>query len=438
MKNRSTLVVALLLLGLGSWYYFYEVKGKDSREKSKEDAKLVFPGLDTAGVQEILIRKGSEDLALKKSAGDWMLTHPVQANADQAALASYLDSLKTIKKEEVVDETGKDLAAFGLAQPSATLVFDSGNSLSAKTLNFGMDNPTGQYSYAQVQGEAPIFMVMNYLHNSLVKEAKDLRDKKVLDFEPLQVTGLKSSFGRSLGIAAAKDGSWSLTTPFRDKGDHDKINAWLKQLADLRIDSFVSEDGKNAAKYGLAPPSAKMELSLAGQAKPLVLDQGRKLTGTAKGRYYRLEGKPLIFTLPDYASVTLEKKAEELSDKLAFGFQAGDVQSFEITRQGKTAKALKKDGVWSWDPPQPKKDGQPEADFMGFISGIASAEIKSRLPQGTKIPAPSMTLVFRGDKDAVLEKIDVGAVGKTGLSATSFAKKQAVEVAQDLFSKLPE
>lgn len=436
MKNQSTLVAALLLVGLGSWYYFYEFKGKDARDKAKEDTQVIFKDFDATAVQEVLLHQASGDVALKKVAGAWTITHPVQAIVDSTAMDTLLDSLKTMKKGDVVDDKGTNLGGFGLLSPSASATFATGPN-TAKTIFFGMDNPTGQFSYAQVQGQAQIFMVTRMSKTNVVKEAKDLRDKKVLDFQPSQVASLKSNFGTGVAIEMDKQGRWNVTSPIKDLGNHDTILSWLQQLATLRIDTFVDETGKNLSKYGLAVPTKKIEISLNGQSKPLVLYMGKKLEGK-KGSYYRVEGKPLVFSMPDYISNTLEKKAEDLVDKQAFGLKSYEVQSFDVVRGGKTLHAEKKDNVWAWDPAPPKKAGDPEFDFLTFLGDVSSAQLKARLPKDTKIPNPTMVITFRGDKDAALERITVGAKGKQGLVVLSMSKEQAVEVAEDLFSKLPQ
>jgi hypothetical protein len=356
---------------------------------------------------------------------------------DSQSIDTLLNSLKTMKKEDTVDEAGSQKADFGLLSPSATLAF-SPVSGSAKSIQFGSDNPSGQNSYAQVAGEAPIFMVMRYSKTNVVKEAKDLRDKKVLDFQPSEVRKVTSNFGKGLALEMAKDGSWAIRAPLFDIGKESSITSWLQQLTGLRIDSFVDEDGRNPGKYGLGVGAARLEISLNNNPKPLVLLRGKKLVGSAKGSYYQIQGKPLIFSMADYASSTLEKNATDLVDKDAFSFSSFDVARFEIQRGGKVLKALKKDNTWAWDPPRQKAAGEADFDFFSFLSGISTATLKARLPKDTKIASPSLVATFYNDRDVVMEKVTLGGKGKTGLIALSQAKSQAVEIQDDLFSKLPQ
>jgi hypothetical protein len=437
MKNRSTLIATILLLGLGSWYYFYEVKGQAARDQASQDSKIIFKNFDATALQEILLHEGGEDIALKKIGTTWTMTNPVQANVDSSSMDALLDALKGVQKEDVVDESGSSLAAFGLQNPQASASFSSGPN-NSKAILFGVDSPTGEYTYAQVQGEGPVFMVMHTSKVNIIKSSTELRDKKVLDFQPAQVQSLKSSIGKGLALEMDKTGQWNLTAPFKNPGNHDAILSWLQQLATLRIESFIDEHGKNLDKYGLLAPAAKIQIGISGQPKPIVLYQGKKVPGKNMGSYYRVEGKPLVFTLADYISSTLDKKAEELADRQAFQFNPGDVLSFDVTRSGKTLHAVKKDNVWAWDPALPATPGQAPFDFETFLSDVSSAKLMLRLPKETKIPNPSMVITFRGQEDAALEKITVGSDGKLGQMVLSMAKDQAVEVSESLFGKLPQ
>ena len=313
MSFKSTLAAALILAGLGSWYYFYEVKGGEKRSKAKEESRLVFKGLDNADFSEILIRKGKEETRLGKSGGVWSLSAPLSATADSAQADALASTIKNLKREAEGDDLGSNPADYGLQNPEFTLSFKAG-SATAGTIFFGMDNPTGQYAYATLSGSPSVFLVQKYAKSSADKGAKDLRDKRFWDFQGSDVTRVESTFGKGLTLEADKDGSWKLSGTVKGKAKADQVSSWLQQLAGMRIDSFVDEQGKNPSQYGLTPPVGKITLTLKGQAKPLSLAEGNHLKG-GQGRYYRAEGRPLIFSLPSYAESTLEKKADDLLEK---------------------------------------------------------------------------------------------------------------------------
>ena len=313
MNFKSTLIAALLLAGLGSWYYFYEVKGKPERDKIKEDGKRVFKGLERASIQQLSLHQASGDVELKDAGGTWQMTKPLISPVDQVVFDGMLDAFYMMKQEEMIDETGAKPADFGLAQPAGSVTY-VGASGSTKTINFGIDNPTGQYAYAQVKGEAPIFLVMKYVKTNVMKEAKDLRDKKVWDFEPASVIKIRSSFGKGLALERGKDGTFALTSPLKSAGDQEAINNWLTQLKALRIETFVDGGAKNAGKFELGANSKRISIDLGPKSAPLVLIQGRTMD-TNKTHYYMLQGGSLVFSMSESAATTLEKKAEDLAKK---------------------------------------------------------------------------------------------------------------------------
>lgn len=435
MKSRSNWIALGIMLALGSWYYFYEVKGKATRDQQADDKKLVFYGFDPAAVQEILIQKGSDRISLQKSGNDWALVRPVSAAADATTVSSLLDAIRTMKREDVVDDKGSDAKDFGLLSPAASVSFASGPG-STKTVFFGIDSPTQEYAYAQVQGDPSIFTTMRMNKLNMIKEVKDYRDKTALSFDPAQVSSVASTFGKGLGIATDRKGQWEIVAPAADKGDHDQILSWFQQLSGLRISEFIDEKGSNLAKYGLSAPLARLKIQSNGSTKALILDEGAK-AGPNRGRYYKLESKPLVFTLADYATPVLEKKAADLADHKAFGFQPFQVLSFEVSQGTKLYRATKTNGVFAWNPGPPSKAGSPTFDFLGFLSDLSAAEVSGRLPEAAAIAKSSLEITLRGDKDAVLEKITVGDPDAKGLQVHSLNKNQTVEVAKDLFAKLP-
>lgn len=309
MNLKSTGITALILTALLSWYYFYEVKGKEGREKAKNDAKLVFQAADTGDIASI----SEGTVLLKKANGIWQLTQPLVSAVDSGAVDSMLDAFKNIKKEEIVEETGANAADFGLATPKESASFTNASG-TTKTINFGIDNPTGQYAYAQVKGEAPVFLVMKYLKGNIIREAKDLRDKNVWSFDEASVQGIKSTMGNGLTLVKGKDGLFSLTAPLKAPGDQDAIKAWFGVLKNLRIDTFVDDAPKNTAKYGLDASSPRLTIDLGPKVPPWVLLQGKTL-GSTKSRHYMVQGGHMVFSLAEYNNASLEKKASELVKK---------------------------------------------------------------------------------------------------------------------------
>src|SRR5262249_54747573 len=132
MKPRTLLILFVLLVGLGSFIWFYERKLPSSDERA-EIAKKVVP-VKKDDVQAVTLETASGKVALQRTAapaadtkkekdkdkkdgegasdGDlgggqpasaWTLTQPMQARADAFAVDGLLDALTNLQKSRTLE-----------------------------------------------------------------------------------------------------------------------------------------------------------------------------------------------------------------------------------------------------------------------------------------------------------------------------------------------
>ena len=101
--GRTTAVLAVLLAGLATFYYVYEVRQAPDREKAASVKDHLWKGLEAKDVEEIVVRKGEATLQLKKTGDAWSLAAPVAAPADRRAVEDLATSLATLRVEREID-----------------------------------------------------------------------------------------------------------------------------------------------------------------------------------------------------------------------------------------------------------------------------------------------------------------------------------------------
>jgi hypothetical protein len=436
MKPRATLAVVLAAAALGTFYWYWEVKSKPARDQAVEDAKLIFPGMQSEGTGELLIRAGTKpDVSLHKIDGVWRLTQPVQALADTAAVDAILAQLKTVKREDMIDEKASDLRKYGLDAPSGAVTFKpASGSAKAQALFFGADNFDGSKAYGMVDGQPQVFLTLLSAKTALLKDSDGLRDKSLLSFDPGQVTALRSSVGGGFVVDKGKDGAWQVHQGARlEPAKADQVQGWIEALQGLKGDSVAEESVKNPSKYGLG--AARIEIDLQGKP-PLVLQKG-SLKDKGPAFFGRVVGQPQAWVLPGTAAATLTKAGATLMDLQAFAFQPGLVQRFTLWQAGVTLTARRgPDFKWSWDPAQPAS--KPPFSFEDFVAKMGGAERLSHLPASAQPAKPLMLLTFYGDKDAFLDQAIVGPKQGAGQVAVSAVKKTVMLVPSNLFDGLPK
>ena len=88
MRWLSTTVLGALLVGLGTFYYVYEIRQAPEREKVATVKDRLWKELDGKDVEEIVVRRGGvESLHLKRNGDVWSLITPVAATADHTPWA---------------------------------------------------------------------------------------------------------------------------------------------------------------------------------------------------------------------------------------------------------------------------------------------------------------------------------------------------------------
>jgi hypothetical protein len=107
----STLILVVVLAGLGAYIYFVESErpagGIEERDK-------VF-AVETEQIEEITVSTGGDTTTLRKTDETWKITSPVAVDADANEVSGLTSAITGLEINRVVDENASDLAQFGLA-----------------------------------------------------------------------------------------------------------------------------------------------------------------------------------------------------------------------------------------------------------------------------------------------------------------------------------
>ncbi len=135
MRMRPGPAVALLLLvGLGAWVYFDELKGRRGapKDETTKDRAIAF---DRKDLKAIRIKNGHGEVRLERNGEAWTITDPLATGTDKDSVDGLLSSLEFARVERRLGATA-DLKGYGLEPPKATLSLDlqgAGGSPTART-----------------------------------------------------------------------------------------------------------------------------------------------------------------------------------------------------------------------------------------------------------------------------------------------------------------
>ena len=194
MRFKGTFILLFLFAVLGGYVYFTEYRGKEERQKQEEAKKKVFSVEDKDITEISLIYPDRTITGVKKGEKQWQITSPAGLEADSDEWESLASNVPKIEREDTVAQNVQDLSQFGLKDPPVKLSAKTKDGKSLEII-FGADNPKKTYNYAKLPSGPDVFLTGSNWAKTFTKNVSDLRNKKVLEFEPDDVDNVKIAEG---------------------------------------------------------------------------------------------------------------------------------------------------------------------------------------------------------------------------------------------------
>ena len=304
MKLRNTVLMAIVLVVLAGFVYFYEIRGREAREESERIEGLLL-AFDTDSVEGLTLETGDGLIEIARGEEGWRIAQPYALEADDAAVDSLVSQLASARRERLVVESAEDLAPFGLDSPSVSvsLLLADGETL---RLDVGGGTPVGYNVYVMRGDGRAVYMTPAALKDNLDKSLLDLRDKQVLDFEESEVEGIDiaaDTYGVSLRREpeSTEGGAhdWRITAPNEARADADAISSSLRRLRTSEATAFVAEQPseEEIEAFGLVEPRYSFTVWTAGEASRTI-DIGAE-SGEPSGVFARRRGFDPVFVIPE-------------------------------------------------------------------------------------------------------------------------------------------
>ena len=303
MTPRHTWFWLLLAGGLLAFILFHE---KPARQARSESARIL-PNFKAAAVStiEVLPKGQTPGICATRANGAWRLTQPFDYPAQPTNIENLLLKLQDLESAApMIDE--RELATnrlgtndlYGIDPPQATVILNQ----SGPRVRLGRKTPPGDQMYVQVDGKAGIYVVDAGLLNLVPTSANDWRDPALLDLKVAALDHVSVTNGAKVMELQrnSSNGLWRVTSPAvfptTYRADSARIDAILRQLQEMRISEFLSDNPKTDLEpLGLQP--AELQLGLAQGTNTLVVFQFGKTNG-ADGIFARRLGQSALFTVP--------------------------------------------------------------------------------------------------------------------------------------------
>ncbi|HSF07691.1 MAG TPA: DUF4340 domain-containing protein [Methylomirabilota bacterium] len=360
MRWQTTAVLAAFLATLAVFYYVWDVRLAPEREKAAERKGRVLT-VEPGDVKEVVLRRGSETIRLRREGDGWEMAEPVAGRGDRASVDEVVTSVAMAKMDREISGKPDSLAEFGLDKPAAeaTLVGKDGKEI---TLLLGAKSPTGVWVYAQERGRPNVVVVSDGVLRDVTRPVGDFRNKTILAFDRQDVTGLEVALPEeTLAVERAGDAQWKVTRPRPLRADTQAVSDFLEKLAGSRIKEFVAEAPPSLEPYGLARPvRVAIHVGKDKDRATRALLLGRR-DDKKKGVYALRPGEASVLLLPEEVWTTLPKATAAIRDKTVVDFERDQVTGLEIEGP-RGSVALSREGErWTITRPQPLPADQVEA-----------------------------------------------------------------------------
>ncbi len=347
MKLKNTLLLLLVAGAIYAFIHFYERKLPTSQEAAERAGRVVQ--FDRDKIDKIVLRTNDTKIELEKKNGVWHMEKPVNDRADSMAINQLFTTAEALKSDGAIPTEKKDgdkdpLKEFGLGSPETRVTFSGGEK--PIEILFGKDAAVDGKGYVRLEDSRTAHVIGNDLKNQVTKKPDDFRDHKLTDLLSTQVNkfALRTAAGE-IGLEKKAE-HWSLTKPFKARGNDQKVGDLIAQAVNAQVDSFVA-DSSNLAAFGLQEPRGTVALSTEGEKKPVVLQIGQPLEKDKEKIYVKLSTRDSVLVVPKGVEGLLATKPNDVRDRNLVRVETDIVDRITIEPRGREKIVLARRGE-SW------------------------------------------------------------------------------------------
>jgi len=300
MNKNTGILLAVFVVLLGVYFLFF--RSKDVTSSGGDFQKKLFTA-DSSKIDKIEITRTNESFTLEKVNNKWMVTKPINYEADTNAVVPIVANLKNFKIDGVAS-TNPDKFSSYLDSVNHTKVtaYQEGKLLG--TFEVGKQAVSFGNSYIKLPDENRILIASDLSSADFTKPFKDYRIKYIgsIPFDGIKTIHLKSTDTNKVDLELRRDSlnTWYLGT---DTLEHAMIDVFVNMLGTMNTDDFIDSTITNF-------PEPTYTITVTG-AKPTTINLYKY---KADPIYYVLQvsGVKQLFKLSEPIANTWMKKRADL------------------------------------------------------------------------------------------------------------------------------
>jgi hypothetical protein len=346
MKASKTVLLLLLVLGLGGYIWFYEMHQMSTHERlSLERQAFDLPVEQIVGIG---IKTREYEVDLQKTEQGWELLHPKGARAGTPVVKQLLARFKNLGRGELITpadmrERELTLADFGLPVPQLILRLETAGE--NRVYHVGDPNPLGNAVYVKEVSSQNVMLISSDLLDVLPEDLAAYRDKTLfpLHFEEVQALDFIDA-ARTLRLEKL-EGGWVFKKPVNAKGDQEKITELIQKLLQARIDGVVNDPSEEELA-NFAASEKVVRIWSVNSKVPVEVVVGGDLPLDPDFCYLRIVGQEGLVVVSKGMRNLAQTPVASLRNRRLFAADPQNIQAVSLQRDLTSLRLEKKGNEW--------------------------------------------------------------------------------------------
>ncbi|QQR89997.1 MAG: DUF4340 domain-containing protein [Myxococcales bacterium] len=307
-------MVMLVLIGLTAWAF----ASRRAELKGDSVAGASLPPIPANKLDEIEIYKSADDyVRLSKVDGKWVVSAPVQGEADSSAADTAVEKLTELKVTGVAATHKDNHKALEIDDQTGIRVIakEKGKTLADLVLGVSRSGST----MVREHGKDKVLSVAGSIKWTFAKDLKSWRNRKILALEAGKIARVDYKHDNVSFSLVNKDGSWDLADGSKaiKKFSASKAQSLVNNVASLNATDFAA-DSVTPEQAGLDHPNATVTVSMqaAEGTKPEVhtVIIGKKNPSDENQYFIQRTDKPIIYLTTKYIAERLMPTEKDLQE----------------------------------------------------------------------------------------------------------------------------
>jgi len=382
MKGRTTLILLLVVLALGTFIVFVERQG-DSTEERIEQARKAFQ-LPINQVNGFTLQRGDLVVRCEREEGEWYIRTPISARADSGLIDRMLYGLQRIQKGEVItahDRRLRDMTLVDYALDNPQIRMDLQMDGPGMQLLIGRKAPLDSSVYVMEKGHDDVLAVDALLLNIIPSTMDELRDKALFAGEHRRVRrlGIRRADGY-LQLAKDDNGKWSIQQPFIARANQKAVHEFIDVLLSMRIRDFIADDVTEPAAFGVNDEAIQVSVWANGDEAGRILLLGNTVPDYDDEIYAKWKNEPTLYAIPSVITNLVTVEIDALRDPHLIAMTPSEITDVQIRKEDRMLK-LQKQADETWLITEPVRERADKGRIEGLLYAWASARVTFFLPQ---------------------------------------------------------